>query len=67
MPMVRNTAALHVRGSAIVPFVVVNGVNHTLESELAINLHHHWHVPGSNALVLNLSSSLRSKRTYLLH
>ena len=41
MPMVRNTAALHVRGSAIVPFVVVNGVNHTLESELAINLHHH--------------------------
>ena len=67
MPMMRNTVALHVKGSAIVPFVVVNGVNHTLESGPAMILHHHQHVPGSSVvLVLNLSSSSLSKRTYLL-
>jgi hypothetical protein len=40
MRMMRNSAVLHVKGSAIVPFVVVNGVNHMLESGPAI-LHHH--------------------------
>ena len=56
--MMMNTAVLHVKGFAIVLFVVVNGVKHTLEPVDAINIiHHHQH----NALLV---SGLVPKRTY---
>lgn len=58
MPMMRITVVLHVKGSAIVPNVVVNGVNHMLESEPATKLHH----PNFPSV-----SSLAPKRIYLLH
>ena len=59
MPMMMNTAAvLHVKVFAIVLFVVVNGVKHTLEPVDATNIiHHHQY----NALLV---SSLVPKRTY---
>ena len=58
MRMMMNTAVLHVKGFAIVLFVVVNGVKHTLEPVDATNIiHHHQH----NALFV---SSLVPKRTY---
>jgi hypothetical protein len=58
MSMMMNTVVLHVKGSAIVPFVVVNGVKHMLESRPAINILHHHVLPGV------LVSSLAPKRTY---
>ena len=62
MRMMRNTAVLRVKGSAIVPFVVVNVVKHMLESRDAINPLHHLH-RHHDAVV----SSLAPIRTRHLH
>ena len=64
MPMMKNTVVLHVKVSAIVPFVVVNEVKHMLESGPAINLHHHHHhVPSALVMRIMNVSSLVPKRT----
>ena len=62
LSMMRSTVVLHVKGSAIVPFVVVNGVNRMLESGPVINL---LQVPSALVKRMLNASSLPPKQTYL--